>query len=158
MAGEPVASGAFLIVGLGIVVFLSVFGLVVGLFLAVRKHRELKHIERMRAIDQGMLPTDGPPAHKVQAEMVTSIATGVPAITFSLAFVGSFLGSSGAFAWPAAAGTSAVAIICATVLACVRQRTQVPLNSYPMNGNKAGVDADAYDVVGARGSYSGGRS
>lgn len=123
--------------------------LVVCVTIAARRWREMKHAERMSAIEHGLMPEAGPPAHKPQAEMVTSIALGVPAITFGLAFVGSVTGS-GAFAWPAAAATSGVAIICATVLACVGPRTMSAASRYPLIF-KSHAGPDAYDVVGTRG-------
>jgi hypothetical protein len=121
----------------------------IGIFLAVRRGRELRHLEKMKAIEHGLLPTEGPSPSKVHAEMITSIAVGVPAVTFSLAFVGTIFGA-GPFAWPSAAGTSAVAVICATVLSALGPRN-APAPTRLTTHSKPNIETDAYDVVGSRG-------
>lgn|GEM_PF-1728524 len=122
----------------------------------LRRSRELKHIERMKALELGRLPEDGG-RHSSMAWVSIAIGAGVPVGVFGfswLATLGEIRRDSEAVAmlWFAAMVVSVFCVWMASKIAGVHLRQ--PSNSMADVSDFTKVeldDVDAFDVVSRRG-------
>jgi hypothetical protein len=122
------------------------------------KKREWEHLERMRALQMGVVP--GQAAQRIGPGTLISIGTGVPAASVLAAGITSLNIPSDlsdpiaviAIAWGCAWLISTGAMITALVLGVVQAKAQK--NALPADEDaaaKPAYDPDAYDVVSRRG-------
>jgi hypothetical protein len=121
-------------------------------FKFARQAREMKHRERMRALELGRtLPGDE--SWSSPARIAVLIGAATPVGVFATAATAS--GSVGFHEdiWMSAMATSMTSVICGTVLAWKHfgQRARAEAEARAAYAKAADFDADAYDVVGARG-------
>lgn len=134
---------------LNMIVVLAILVVTVGLpvFLGLRaeqRKQEMKHAERMRAIELGH-PMRGDVGWWSPARLAIGMGVGVPVGVFGIAWVAAASVESAApFIWPSAGAVGVTAVICGTVLAA---RIPPPRSDAPDPRAKPYVDPDAYDAA-----------
>jgi hypothetical protein len=110
--------------------------------------REVKHEERMRAMELGLtLPEDEAFS---PAKLAAGIGIGVPIGSFFLAWLADLTSNGGEAVWMAVSSIGLSGVICGTILAARHFATRNKPATYS-NAIKPEYDPDAYDVVGRRG-------
>jgi hypothetical protein len=111
--------------------------------------REVKHAERMRAMELGLtLPEDDAFS---PAKLAAGIGIGVPTGSFLLAWLADLTSNGGEAIWTAAGFVGLGGVICGTILAYRRFATQDQYATTYQETLKPEYDPDAFDVVGRRG-------
>jgi len=122
------------------------------------KKREWEHLERMRALQMGVVPNQA--AHRIGPGTLISIGTGVPAASVLAAGVTSLNMpydqadplAAMAITWGCAWLISTGAMITTLVLGIVQARANKNASALdPDAAAKPAYDPDAYDVVSRRG-------
>lgn len=143
--------------GLAVLIIGAVLALGGLAYFVYRRERQMRHLERLKALEYGRrLPSDPPDPDRALAHRSFSVGLWGAFWGFASAAHNSFTGSGGLAISIALAVAGAVVgvsgIVCGTVLSF---RAQCRSNASPhlaaQSPGKPAFEPDAYDVVGARG-------
>jgi hypothetical protein len=139
-------------------VIIPIFGMLIPIIIVptalgikyARFLRETEHRERMRALELGRkLPQDD--IGWTPARISVAIGAGVPVGVFFCAWMASQAAGFHEVIWAMAGGVGITAVISGSVLAHKHFTRLAEAESLALANHKAPLDADAYDVVSARG-------
>jgi hypothetical protein len=137
---EPALRSAFMIsMAVG-------FGVLLPLILLGMKKAQLAHIERMKAMELGFVPS---PSRGPLAFYCSAVGLGVPIITFVITWLATQTGNSPHDIWVAPSVVSGLAILGVTIVAAIGfGRPEASAHQGTSTAAKPAQDPEAYDFAG----------